>query len=203
MSSVSDSSKCAKCGSTKRHRTSDCSVDLSKIRCFKCNGLGHIGAHCPGKGVGGNPKDTPKGKSKGKNGGKKGKAFARKVKLNEIADSSHDDWWWFDQDWGSYTYDGYVDQVYGWHDSSWGDESWSWNESSWGQQEEAPVSSVKFKVDSDGKPKDEKSHEEKPVGSLILSPVFADFCTEDVTCFSTLELESDVQDDTGGCHMHG
>ena len=31
-------------------------------------------------------------------------------KLNEVYDSSQDDWWWSDQDWSSYSYDGYVDQ---------------------------------------------------------------------------------------------
>ena len=189
--SVSDSSKCSKCGS-KRHRTSDCSVDLSKIRCFKCNGLGHIGANCPGKGVGGTPKDEPKGKSKGKSKGKKGKGFARKGKLNEVYDSSHDDWWWYEQDWGSYSYDGSVDQVYGWYDSDWQDESWNegWTSNTW-EQQEAPVSSVKFDLDTN-KAKEEKPKEEKPVGSLILSPVFAEFSHEEMTCFSTLELEPGV-----------
>ena len=153
MYSVSDWTKCSKCGS-KRHRTSDCSVDLSKIRCFKCNGLGHIGANCPGKGVGGTPKDEPKGKSKGKSKGKKGKGFARKGKLNEVYDSSHDDWWWYEQDWGSYSYDGSVDQVYGWYDSDWQDKSWNegWTGNTW-EQQEAPVSSVKFDLDSKTKPR--------------------------------------------------
>ena len=59
------------------------------IRCFKCNGLGHIGANCPGKGVGGILQDESKGKNKGKSQGKKGKGFARKGKLNEVYDSSH------------------------------------------------------------------------------------------------------------------
>ena len=191
MYSVSDSTKCSKCGS-KRHRTSDCSVDLSKIRCFKCNGLGHIGADCPGKGVGGTPKDEPKGKSKGKSKGEKGKGFARKGKLNEVYDSSHDDWWWYEQDWGSYSYDGSVDQVYGWYDSDWQDESWNegWAGNTW-EQQEAPVSSVKFDLDSN-KAKEEKPKEEKPVGSLILSPVFAEFSHEETARFSTLELEPDV-----------
>lgn len=85
-------------------------MDLSKICCFKCNGLGHIGANCPGKGVG-SPNDNPKGKNKGKGKGKKGKMFTRKGKLNEVSDSSHDDWWWYEQDWGSYSYDRSVDQV--------------------------------------------------------------------------------------------
>ena len=38
VSAVTDPSKCAKCGS-KKHRTADCSTDLSnKLRCFRCNG---------------------------------------------------------------------------------------------------------------------------------------------------------------------
>ena len=140
----------------------------------------------------GNPKDDPKGKSKGKSKGKKGKGFARKGKLNEVHDASHDDWWWYEQDWGSYSYDGSVNQVYDWYDSDWQDESWNegWTGNTW-EQHEAPVSSVKFDLDSN-KAKEEKPKEEKPVGSLILSPVFADFSHEDMACFSTLELEPDV-----------
>ena len=54
------------------------------------------------------------------------------------------------------------------------------------EQQEAPVSSVKFDLDAD-ETKEEKPQDEKPVGSLILSPVFAEFSHEKMACFSTLE----------------
>ena len=121
--------KCQKC---RKHSTSSCQTDLSKVRCFKCQEQGHIGANCPkrsqdggkghgkskgdkgkskGKGVYKGQFDKGKGKSKGKKG-KPGKGFGKKGKLNEVSMSDEDWWWYQDEDsWpdGSWA----VDQV-GW-----------------------------------------------------------------------------------------
>ena len=73
---------CGTCGSGK-HGTHACDVDLSKLKCFKCQKYGHISANCPerkkgkGKGV-----IKGKGKQKGKKG--KGKGFGKKGKMNEV-----------------------------------------------------------------------------------------------------------------------
>ncbi len=184
---VTDPNKCTKCGS-KKHRTSDCGTDLSKVRCFRCSGMGHVGANCPGKGVGSSSGDAQKGKSKGKGKDKRGKGFARKGKLNEVSEASHEDWWWSDQDWGSYESEWYVDQVYDWNEHEWNDDSWNstWTEQDWKANEGTPVSSLKPVVKFEEKPK-----EEKPVGSLILSPIFCEDVCE--TPFFTLKLDLDSE----------
>ena len=68
--------KCAKCGS-KKHVTTECQTDVSKLTCFRCSEKGHISANCPKKasGKGGKPSESQFGKgSKGKSGkGVKGK----------------------------------------------------------------------------------------------------------------------------------
>ncbi len=46
INAVGTKQKCQKCGSRK-HSTSECSTDLSKVRCFRCNLHGHIGIKCP------------------------------------------------------------------------------------------------------------------------------------------------------------
>ena len=150
--------------------------------------MGHIGANCPGKGVGGPCGDAQRGKSKGKSKSKKGKGFARKGKLNEVSETSHEDWWWSDQDWGSYDSEWYVDQVYDWNEHEWNENSWNstWTEQDWKNSEETPISSLKPVVKFEEKPK-----EEKPVGSLILSPIF---CEDEIgTSFFTFDLESDSE----------
>jgi len=79
--------KCGTCGSTK-HGTNACDVvDLSKLKCFKCQKFGHISANCPGrkKGKGDNKQVIKgKGKQKGKKGKGKGKGFGKKGKMNEV-----------------------------------------------------------------------------------------------------------------------
>eukprot|EP00435_Cladocopium_sp_Y103_P002281 s7957_g1.t1 len=63
--------KCGTCGSRK-HSTHACDVDLSKLKCFKCNKYGHISANCPERKKGkGDNRQVIKGKGKQK--GKKGK----------------------------------------------------------------------------------------------------------------------------------
>ena len=59
--------KCAKCGS-KKHVTTECQTDVSKLTCFRCSEKGHISANCPKKasGKGGKPSESQFGKgSKG------------------------------------------------------------------------------------------------------------------------------------------
>ena len=142
--------KCGKCGS-KKHATSECQVDVTKLTCFRCSEKGHISANCPKKtsGKGGKPSEPQFGKgSKGKANkgvkgkfdkgkGKKGKSFGKKGKLNELGSdgwSAEDYWWWADDGWWS-GYD--VSQVnedwsnheawqgYDWYSDGWQDDAGS------------------------------------------------------------------------------
>ena len=93
--------KCGTCGSRK-HSSNACDVDLSKLKCFKCQKFGHISANCPErkKGKGDNRQVIKgKGKQKGKKGKGKGKGFGKKGKMNEVGyenDSDGTDMWWQD-----------------------------------------------------------------------------------------------------------
>ncbi len=136
--------KCSRCGS-KKHKTDSCTVDIAKIKCFSCGGLGHIGANCPamtrggvnvnqggkwakakaeGKGPGGK---SGKGKEASKGGKGKGKAkgFGKKGKLNETVESDPVDmWceegdWWFDADWNTWVT---ASMQEGWHESEYVEE---------------------------------------------------------------------------------
>ena len=62
--------KCTKCGS-KKHETKECSVDLTKVRCFRCSQYGHVGVNCPNKSGSGVSKGSPKGKGKENTGKEK------------------------------------------------------------------------------------------------------------------------------------
>ena len=180
--------KCQKCGSRK-HSTSSCQTDLSKVRCFKCQEQGHIGANCPkrsqdsgkghgkskgdkgkgkGKGVYKGQFDKGKGKSKGKKG-KPGKGFGKKGKLNEVS-MSDEDWWWYQEEDSWHDGSWAVDQV-GWYGSDW--------EGSWGWSGDAGSSVVPAQTET------ETNTETKPetqsaqtVGSLILHAVSGEPCLE-------------------------
>ena len=119
INAMGQTPKCGKCGSRK-HSTADCATDLSKVRCFRCNSHGHIGANCPNSRKTGNSessgnsgfvsgKGNGKQKGKGKQNGKgkskdsKGKGYGKKGKLNEISEEGS--WWPEDSSW--------------WDDSSW------------------------------------------------------------------------------------
>ena len=80
INAVNQGPKCGKCGSRK-HSTSDCSTDLSKVRCFKCNSYGHIGAHCPNsKKSFSNDSSHQTGKGNGKQKGKWNPGSKGKIK---------------------------------------------------------------------------------------------------------------------------
>lgn len=73
------STKCQKSG--KGDETSQCSTDMSRVRCFRCGEMGHISVKCQkgkssGKSTpsgGGSPKGQSKGKGSGRAKGLKGK----------------------------------------------------------------------------------------------------------------------------------
>ena len=72
VNALGDSGKCMKCGSRK-HMSSECTVDLTKTKCFRCNGYGHVSMNCPqakqsfsGKGQGGKNSGGKGSKGKGK-----------------------------------------------------------------------------------------------------------------------------------------
>ena len=182
--------KCGRCGSRK-HQTASCQTDLKKTKCFRCHEFGHIGAHCPknqiqsGKGKGssgGKSQEAQKGqnwnKGKGKKG-KPGKGFGKKGKLNEMTEADYDTWWWYESDWTGYTYDGSVDHISQGYEDSWQwdswngwDQSWEYTENDGGNGEHAEAKNVS----------EVSKQEAKPVGSLVLSPLFGaiqndvDFC---------------------------
>ena len=106
--------KCSQCGS-KKHDTHYCSTDLAeltKAKCFACGKFGHIRANCreknteKGKGKQGSGKgsrviQSPWDQGKGKKG-KPSKGFGKKGTLNELTDSTGDDWCWYENDWSTY-----------------------------------------------------------------------------------------------------
>ena len=193
--------KCSKCGSRK-HETSSCQTDVSKLTCFRCSEKGHISANCPKKnsGKGGkhgvsNMKGSQKGKpSKGIKGkfdkgkgkkGKKGKSFGKKGKLNELGTdgwSPEDYWWWSDDDtwWWSEGYD--VNHVGSWNDHEWHGSDWyagDWQDETTGAASQAEPS-----------PEPQKS--EQPVGSLVISALVCEDLSDE--CCFDLEISSESCD---------
>ena len=187
VNALGDSGKCMKCGS-KKHMSSECTVDLTKTKCFRCNGYGHVSMNCPqakqsfsGKGQGGKNSNGKGSKGKGKpsKGGRKGKLY-------EMTDDS-DDWWWYSE-WNQDYDEWYANQVNEWDGSEWQDGWGEWNEQ-WEEQPTAPE-----KPDEGNGP---------PVGGLVLSPVFVD-CDLDFQNETCLILDENSPNNTVFCeHVVG
>ena len=65
--------RCLKCGS-KKHDSGSCTTDMSKLRCFKCNQLGHASLNCKVKRTPDGKSNAPKGSGKNsQKGGSSGK----------------------------------------------------------------------------------------------------------------------------------
>ena len=194
INAVGQEGKCSKCGSRK-HSSQECTTDLAKVRCFKCNAYGHIGANCSqgkkqnsfgstGFGKGKSSEKGSSGGDKGKGKGNKGKGngkpkgFGKKGKLNEVYDDGSS-WDWSQWDWSQ---EGWVSEV-GWSDQSWSDAAWygdSWNSEGWDQS-----------WDSGPQGGDSHQHEETEggqVGSLIISMMA---CFDDREEETGLFLEND------------
>ena len=182
--------KCSKCGS-KKHDTKDCTVDVSKLKCFRCNKYGHVSLNCDQKTKGGTGKGVIKGdqwnkgkskkgsNGKGKSGsgskGSKGKG-KNKGKMNEMHDDwdHHDEWWYDDDGW----YDWEVSQMW---DAPGG--SGEWQSSYWNGQQGVEQWGA-------SETKEDKNDEDQQVGSLILAPCLA-------VCDSHFSVPCDV-----GCALH-
>ena len=92
--------RCLKCGS-KKHDSGSCTTDMSKLRCFKCNQLGHASLNCKVKrtpdGKSNAPKENGKNSQKGGSSGKgsKGSGKGKKGKMFAVLDDEGN-WWYTD-----------------------------------------------------------------------------------------------------------
>ena len=136
--------RCEKCG--RRHKTANCGIDMSKVKCYACGEHGHISANCKKKlssydSFQASGSQTPKGKGKPKGYGKdkgkgktlgKGKGFqkgskgskgskGKKGKMHELTGATQE------------TQEGSTEDAWGesWWEGAW-DESWdvAWESSS-------------------------------------------------------------------------
>ena len=192
--------KCGTCGSTK-HGTNACDVvDLSKLRCFKCQKFGHISANCPDrkKGKGDNKQVIKgKGKQKGKKGKGKGKGFGKKGKMNEVGyenDYDGTDMWW--QDDGSW-----------WEDQSWLETSQVWNGSwdeswdyAWNEGPESWDESWSWPAIEDQQPNAGAASSTQGVQSLVLSPLISEVFAS-VTTGLMFETDSSNESETVCSHF--
>ena len=202
--------KCQKCGSRK-HKTFECTTDMSKTRCFRCQGVGHVSMNCPQKTSKdkGKGKDFGKGKSsvvkgdwlkgKGKDKGKskdkgkgRSKGYGKKGKLNEVNDAADEDWWWYNDSSGwdeSAWHDGYTSQVswtgQEWYESGWG----SWDASASESQEQGQNATPVVGSKGNG----------NEVQSLVLSPCLAEGCD---LCDTGLTLIDSVEEGSNGGSLH-
>ena len=197
VNSVGSGSRCDKC-SSKKHATHECTVDLTKTKCFRCGSYGHVSLKCPkgskakGKGKGdGLYEPTGKGKSsetkvakgdqwdKGKKGlkgkekgSKSSKGFGKKGKLNELEVEAADMWWYQDDSWWS-------DVNSGWATEPWTTET-VWFDQSW--------------TDGPGYESNDVANQETSLGSLILAPLLNEGNLCDKFCETSFCLESECID---------
>ena len=166
VDAVGSQGKCSKCGSRK-HETSSCTVDLTKIKCFRCGQHGHVGLNCSqfpgssnktkrgtgdGKGYLGNSPGKSKGTGKGKYG-KKGK-MNELVYENDTTDNDND--WWTQSDTDAW-----------WH--AWSSHDWDEPDPDAWWADESPTQ---------GTQANDMEEPGQAVGSLVLSPLLLACSTE-------------------------
>ena len=112
------------------------------------------------------------------------------LRLGKAFPTNYDIWWWYESDWSGYTYDGSVDHI----SQGYGD-PWQWDPwSGWDQTWEYAENEVSKGEQTETKTVTEVSKQEsKPVGSLVLSPLFGaaqedvEFCGPRVGSFVSLQ----------------